>query len=100
MSRFQPGDSVRIRTQRTLFHLRIPEYAKGRSGVIERVLPQFVIPEDDAWGRLWQGGRRRTLYRVRMHQTAIWPGYRGTETDTNELEVFENWLEPVEEATT
>ena len=98
MSRFQVGDTVRIRDQRALFHLRVPEYAKGCTGVIERVLKEFVIPEDDAWGRLWEGGRRSTLYRVQLHQTDTWPGYHGPAADTNELEIFENWLKPAEEA--
>jgi len=99
MSRFEQGNTVRIRSQFTMFHSRVPAYAKGRTGVIERVLGEFVIPEDDAWGRLWKDGRKAHLYRVQLHQTEIWPGYRGSKTDTNELEVFEHWLEPAVEAT-
>jgi Nitrile hydratase beta subunit len=72
----------------------VPEYARGQAGVVERVLPDFVIPEDDAWGRLWQGGRRETLYRVTLHQESTWPGYRGSAADAHELEIFEHWLEP------
>jgi thiocyanate hydrolase subunit alpha len=97
MSRFSTGDRVRIRAQRTLSHSRVPAYVQGRSGVIERVLPEFVIFEDDAWGRLWQGGRSETLYRVQLHQADTWPGYRGEPGDTHELEIFEHWLEPAEE---
>jgi thiocyanate hydrolase subunit alpha len=100
MSRFAVGDRVTIREQQTLFHLRVPAYAQGRSGIVERILPEFVLPEDDAWGRLWNGGRRATLYRVRLYQQDIWPDYRGPVTDTIELEIFENWLTPAEEATT
>jgi nitrile hydratase subunit beta len=98
MSRFNTGDHVRIRAQETLSHSRVPAYASGRSGVIERVLSEFVIPEDDAWGRTWHGGRRQTLYRVQLHQVDTWPDYRGVAADTNELEIFEHWLEPAEEA--
>jgi nitrile hydratase len=97
MSRFSAGEAVRIRAQETLAHQRVPGYAQGRTGVVERVLTDFVIPEDDAWGRLWQGGRRETLYRVRLHQTDTWPGYRGSAADAHELEIFEHWLEPVKE---
>jgi nitrile hydratase subunit beta len=98
MTRFQKGDEVRIRHQKTLSHSRIPEYAAGRIGVIERVLSDFVIPEDDAWGRLWKGGRHEVLYRVQLHQEDTWPGYQGSGDDTHELEIFEHWLEPVQEA--
>ena len=98
MSRYAAGDQVRIRADFTMFHQRVPAYARGQVGVVERVLPDFVIPEDDAWGRLWSGGRREVLYRVRLHQVSTWPGYRGSATDTHELEIFEHWLEPAEEA--
>jgi hypothetical protein len=98
MSRFSVGDQVRIRAQETLGHSRVPAYARGRTGGVERVLPGFVIPEDEAWGRL--DGRREILYRVRLHQAEVWPGYRGSATDSLELEIFEHWLEPAEEATT
>jgi hypothetical protein len=99
VSRFNTGDVVRIRAQRTLSHSRVPAYALGRTGVIERVLPEFVIPEDDAWGRRWIAGRLETLYRVQLHQRDIWPEYRGPSQDTNELEIFEPWLELVEDGT-
>jgi hypothetical protein len=98
MTRFKKGDVVRISHQKTLSHSRIPAYASGRTGVIERVLSDFVIPEDDAWGRLWNGGRSETLYRVQLHQGETWPGYRGSSDDTHELEIFEHWLEPAREA--
>jgi nitrile hydratase subunit beta len=99
MSRFNAGDAVRIRDTQTMFHQRVPAYARGQVGVVERVLTDFVIPEDDAWGRLWHGGRREMLYRVRLHQVNTWPGYRGSAADAHELEIFEHWLEPAPEAT-
>lgn len=99
MSRFAVGDRVRITAQQTLFHSRVPHYVRGRAGVIERVLPDFVIPEDDAFGRLWAGGRRATLYRVRLHQASTWPGYQGPAADAHELEIFEHQLEPAKEDT-
>jgi nitrile hydratase subunit beta len=97
MSHFAQGDTVRIRSQLTLFHRRVPAYVRGRTGLVERVLPEFVRPEDDAWGRLWRGGRRERLYRVQLHQIDTWPDYRGGSTDTHELEIFESWLERAEE---
>jgi len=97
---FLAGDPVRVRAQRTLFHSRVPAYARGRTGTVERVLDDFVIPEDDAWGRLWSGGRREVLYRVRLRQLDVWPDYRGESTDTLELEIFGNWLETVKEVAT
>lgn len=100
MSRFNAGDRVRVRAQQTVSHSRVPAYVRGRTGLVERVLSEFVIPEDDAWGRLWQGGRSEMLYRVQLHQAETWPDYRGPRSDTHELEIFETWLEPAGEATT
>jgi thiocyanate hydrolase subunit alpha len=97
MSRFEVGDKVRITAQLTMFHSRVPHYARGGIGVIERVLPEFVIPEDDAFGRLWAGGRTATLYRVRLHQASTWPGYRGPDSDEHQLEIFEHQLEAAKE---
>jgi nitrile hydratase len=100
MTGFRVGESVRVRSQETLSHSRVPAYIQGHTGVIERVLSDFVIPEDDAWGRLWKDGRRETLYRVQFHQVDVWPGYQGPSADTNEIEMFENWLEQAEEDAT
>jgi nitrile hydratase subunit beta len=97
MTAFTVDQRVRVRATATVGHCRVPCYAKGQCGVIERVLHLFVIPEDEAWGR--PGGRREMLYRVRMAQSAVWPGYRGNPLDTLELEVFEHWLEPAEKDT-
>ena len=51
MTRFNAGDRVRIRARQPLGHCRVPGYARGHTGVIERVLSEFVIPEDDAVAR-------------------------------------------------
>ena len=98
MSTFQPGDAVVIRATQPMFHSRLPAYATGRTGVVERVLPDFVIPEDDAYGRLWDGGRRETLCRVRLRQADIWPDHRGGTGDLLELELFESYLTAEKEA--
>jgi hypothetical protein len=30
---------------------------------------------------------------VRIRQTDIWPGYKGSDNDVLELEIYEHWLE-------
>jgi hypothetical protein len=55
-------------------HPRAELRARGE-GNVERVLREFLIPEDDAFGR--PNGRRRTLYRVRLAAHDLWPQYRG-----------------------
>jgi nitrile hydratase len=89
---FQPGDPVRVRAAYPPGHLRTPFYIRGKSGVIERVLPAFRNPEERAYGR--SGMPEKVLYRVRFRQREVWPDYAGSPEDTVDIEIFEHWLEP------
>jgi nitrile hydratase len=91
MTRFAPGDRVRVRDASPPGHLRVPGYARGREGVVERLCGEFLNPEELAYGR--DGLPKRTLYRVRFAQRDLWPGYSGPASDTLDLEVYEHWLE-------
>jgi nitrile hydratase len=88
---FSPGDGVRVRRAFPPGHLRTPWYIRGKSGVIERVLPAFPNPEERAYGRSGLPGQ--VLYRVRFRQRDVWPDYAGAADDTVDLEIFEHWLE-------
>jgi hypothetical protein len=95
MTKLVPGQAVRIANRLTVGHSRVPSYARGARGTVERVLREFLIPEDDAFGR--PNGRRLTLYRVRLSAEELWPQYTGAASDEVQLEVYENWLEAIEE---
>lgn len=97
MSNLAKGQPVRIASRLTVGHSRVPSYVRGARGTVERVLREFLIPEDDAFGQ--PNGRRLMLYRVRLSAKDLWPQYRGAATDEVQLEVYEHWLEPVEEVT-
>lgn len=90
-AKFNPGDKVRILDANPPGHRRVPVYARGRTGVIERICGAFLNPEELAYGMT--GGPKRPLYRVRINQTDIWPEYKGNPKDILELEIFEHWLE-------
>jgi len=91
--RFLPGQRVRIALRTPPVHHRVPGYAKGRVGVIERVCGLHGRPENFIRG---DGSPRTRLYRVRIPQPGLWPDYSGSSADTLDLEVFEHWLEAVE----
>jgi nitrile hydratase len=91
-ARFKPGDRVRIGDHNPPGHRRVPVYARGREGTIERICGEFPNPEELAYG--FDGLPMRTLYRVRIAQTDIWPAYEGNPKDKLELEIYEHWLEP------
>lgn len=90
--RFKPGDRVRIGDRNPPGHRRVPVYARGREGTIERICGEFPNPEELAYG--FDGLPKRTLYRVRIKQTDIWPEYKGNPKDILELEIYDHWLEP------
>lgn len=89
MSRFKPGDLVRVREMYPPGHVRTPAYARGKCGVIERILGAFNNPEHLAYGR---GDDPKTLYRVRFSQSELWKSE--APNDTVDIEIYEHWLEP------
>lgn len=92
MRKFAIGDRVTVRNATTMFHTRTQAYTRGRTGVVVEYRPEWVIPEDEAWGR--DDGRHEPFYVVRFRQTDLWPTYTGFASDTLETEVSEHWLEP------
>ena len=97
MARFRSCDPVRISSRTEPGHHRVPAYAKGRVGVVERVCAgMFGAPEELALGNTRTP--LQPLYRVRLKQVDLWPDYEGPPGDCLELEIFEHWLEPVREA--
>ncbi|GII86941.1 hypothetical protein Ssi03_49310 [Sphaerisporangium siamense] len=91
--KFDVGDEVRVRNQTSLFHTRTQKYTRGHVGVVSEHRPEWVIPEDEAFGRV-EDGRKEPFYVVRFKQTELWPDYTGFERDTLESEFSERWLEP------
>jgi nitrile hydratase len=90
--RYNVGDRVRVKALFPPGHRRTPYYIRGKAGVIERICGAFPNPEELAYNR--PGLPRQPLYRVRFRQREIWPDYRGRDTDTIEIELYQHWLEP------
>lgn len=91
--KFIAGQRVRIADRTPPVHHRVPSYAKGQIGVIERVCGVHGEPEKFIRG---DGKPTQRLYRVRIPQTKLWNAYDGTESDLLEIEIFEHWLEPAQ----
>ena len=90
--RFATGQAVRIVQRAEPAHHRVPAYAQGVTGHIERVCGEHGRPEAFIRG---DGAPRTRLYRVRIPQLSLWPAYSGSPEDCLDIEVFEHWLEPV-----
>lgn len=84
---------MRIADRTPAVHHRVPSYAKGRVGVVERVCGIHGDPEKFIRG---DGKPAQRLYRVRIPQHVLWPDYGGTAADHLDIEIFEHWLEAAE----
>lgn len=89
---FHVGQRVRIADRTPPVHHRVPAYVKGHVGTIERVCGVHGDPEKFVRG---DGRPQQRLYRVRIPQVRLWSNYAGSEHDKLDIEIFENWLEPV-----
>lgn len=77
-ARFRLGQRVRTRATSAHHHTRLPGYARGRTGVIERVLGTHVFADSNAQG---MGEDPQWLYTVVFDAVEIWgseaaPGHR------------------------
>ncbi len=88
--RFSVGQRVQIADRTPPAHHRVPSYAKGHVGVIERVCGMHANPELCIRG---DGKPLQRIYRVRIPQTDLWAPYEGSDGDNLEIEIFEHWLE-------
>jgi nitrile hydratase beta subunit len=89
-ARFSPGDRVRTRAQIPDHHTRLPAYARGRCGVVERVHGCHVFADAHAQGL---GEQPQWLYGVVFDGTTLWgadapPGLRVA------IDAWEPYLDP------
>jgi nitrile hydratase len=88
-ARFKVGDDVRARNIHPTTHTRLPRYARGRVGVIERVHGCHVFPDSSA---LDAGDAPQWLYTVNFDGRELW----GPDADPAlkvSIEAFEPYLE-------
>ncbi len=90
MTGFALGSRVRVRAFYPPGHLRVPSYARGKTGTIERVCGTFENPERLAYGK---SGDPRMLYRVRFAQSDLFDTPHAS--DTIDIEIYDHWLEAV-----
>jgi nitrile hydratase beta subunit len=89
-ARFAAGDEVVTRIMHPTGHTRLPRYARGKRGFVERVHGVFVFPDSNAHG---QGESPQWLYAVRFSGPELW----GEEADPSlvvSIDAWESYLEP------
>jgi len=88
---FKVGDRVRARNIHPPTHTRLPRYARGHVGVIERVHGCHVFPDAAATG---QGENPQWLYTVVFEGRELW-GSDADPTIRIAIAAFEPYLDPV-----
>jgi nitrile hydratase len=88
--RFAVGDGVRTRNIHPAGHTRLPRYARGKLGVVQRVHGAHVLPDASAHGA---GEQPQWLYAVRFDGRELW----GESADAGlavTIDAWDAYLEP------
>ena len=88
--RFQVGQKVRARVINPVGHTRLPRYARGKFGTIERDRGVFVFPDTNAH---FQGEKPQHVYSVRFAARELW-GDQAKPRDAVYLDMWDDYLEP------
>jgi nitrile hydratase len=89
-ARFRPGDRIRTRVMNPASHTRLPRYARGKLGIVERLHGAHVFPDTNAHGL---GEQPAWLYTVVFAGAELW----GSDADPGlrvSIDAFEPYLEP------
>jgi nitrile hydratase subunit beta len=90
-ARFRAGQPVRARNINPVTHTRLPRYARGKSGTIERDYGVFVFPDTSVYSL---GEKPQHLYSVRFSARELW-GDQAAPQDAVYLDMYDDYLEPV-----
>jgi nitrile hydratase len=91
IARFQTGQSVRVRNMNPAGPTRLPRYARGKTGTIERDYGVFVFPDTNG---LFLGEKSQHLYSVRFSARELW-GDQAAAQDTVYVDMWDDYLDPV-----
>ena len=90
-ARFKIGDRVRTKNIHPRTHTRLPRYARGHVGVVERLHGAHIFPDSVVAGK---GEDPQWLYTVRFDAQELW-GVDADPTVKVSIEAFEPYLEHV-----
>jgi nitrile hydratase beta subunit len=88
--RFQAGQRVRARNINPIGHTRLPRYARGKAGTIERDYGVFVFPDTNAH---FLGEKPQHVYSVRFAARELW-GQQASPRDSVYINMWDDYLEP------
>jgi nitrile hydratase len=88
--KFRVGERVRARNINPMGHTRLPRYARGKIGTIERDRGVFVFPDSNAH---FLGEKPQHLYSVRFAARELW-GEPAAHHDAVYVDLWDDHLEP------
>ena len=88
--RFRDGDRVRARNMHPVGHTRLPRYARGKFGTINRDHGVFVFPDTNAH---FLGEKPQHVYSVRFAARELW-GQQASSRDSVFIDMWDDYLEP------
>lgn len=88
-ARFKVGQRVRARNINPVGHTRLPRYARGKVGTIERDHGVFVLPDTNAHFR---GENPQHVYSVRFAARELW-GAQASPRDAVNLDMWDEYLD-------
>jgi len=88
--RFRVGQPVLARNIHPAGHTRLPRYARGKLGTIDRHQGGFVFPDSNAH---FSGEKPQHVYSVRFAACELW-GSQASPLDAVYLDLWEDYLEP------
>jgi nitrile hydratase subunit beta len=90
-ARYALGQRVRTIAVQPAHHTRLPAYARGKEGIVERVHGAHVFPDTNARGL---GETPQWLYTVAFDEKELWGGQDLRQRSTVSVDAFEPYLEP------
>jgi len=88
--RFKPGDRVVAKNVNPVGHTRLPRYARGKRGVVDRDYGVFIFPDAHAMGL---GKKPQHLYSVRFAARELW-GPDASSRDAVYVDLWDDHLDP------
>jgi nitrile hydratase len=89
---FKAGDRVRARNVHPAHHTRLPRYARGKIGVVDRDHGVFILPDEHATSGTKVPSH---CYAVRFEGRELWGPNAGSR-DAVYIDLFDEYLEPAE----
>ena len=87
---FQVGQHVRARNINPTGHTRLPRYARGKLGTVDRDHGVYVFPDTNAH---FLGEKPQHLYSVRFAARELW-GEQTAPSDAVYVDLWDDYLEP------